>query len=159
MARAFEFLGKRWNGVILGTLRQGPTGFAELRRGVGSITDSVLSDRLGELVRAGLVQREVTDTRPPGVTYSLTAKGQALGPILDDLGNWAADLPPVSTDLSAQPRQHRDPAFLTSRLRHLLDLAADTPGAKLSDGRERCVGAPGLSSSMYAEECHWPLGQ
>ena len=47
--RAFDFLGKRWNGVILGTLSGGPTGFAELRRGVGAITDSVLSDRLVEL--------------------------------------------------------------------------------------------------------------
>ena len=44
--RAFDFLGKRWNGVILGTLSGGPLGFAELRRGVGTITDSVLSDRL-----------------------------------------------------------------------------------------------------------------
>lgn len=94
VARAFEFLGKRWNGLILGALRHGPTGFAELRRGVGSITDSVLSSRLGELTRAGLVQRQVTNARPPGVTYSLTAKGQALGPILDELGDWAADLPP-----------------------------------------------------------------
>ncbi len=94
VARAFDFLGKRWNGLILGALRHGPTGFAELRRGVGPITDSVLSGRLGELTQAGLVQREVTDTRPPGVTYSLTTKGQALGPILDALGSWAADLPP-----------------------------------------------------------------
>lgn len=94
VARAFEFLGKRWNGVILAALRQGPTGFAELRRGVGAITDSVLSDRLSELARAALVQREVTDARPPGVAYSLTPKGAALGPILDELGNWAADLPP-----------------------------------------------------------------
>ena len=29
LARAFEFLGKRWNGMILGTLAAGPTGFAE----------------------------------------------------------------------------------------------------------------------------------
>jgi DNA-binding HxlR family transcriptional regulator len=94
VARAFEFLGKRWNGVILASLRPGPAGFAELRRGVGAITDSVLSDRLSELVSAGLVCREVTDTRPPGVTYSLSAKGEALGPILDQLGNWASDLPP-----------------------------------------------------------------
>ena len=94
VARAFEFLGKRWNGIILASLSNGSTSFSELRRGVGSITDSVLSDRLSELVRAGLVCREVTDSRPPGVKYSLTAKGQALGPILDQLGNWAADLPP-----------------------------------------------------------------
>ena len=45
LSRAFEFLGKRWNGVLLGTLIQGPAGFAELKRGLG-ISDSMLSDRL-----------------------------------------------------------------------------------------------------------------
>jgi len=90
VARAFDFLGKRWSGVILGALSHGPAGFAELRRGVGSITDSVLSDRLAELVRVGLVQRTVTDARPPGVTYSVTDKGAQLMPILDELGAWAA---------------------------------------------------------------------
>jgi DNA-binding HxlR family transcriptional regulator len=52
LSRAFEFLGKRWNGVLLGTLIQGPAGFAELKRGLG-ISDSMLSDRLLELTRAG----------------------------------------------------------------------------------------------------------
>ncbi len=89
--RAFEFLGKRWNGVILSTLSHGPAGFAELRRSVGSITDSVLSDRLAELARAGLVERTVTDTRPPGVSYQLSGSGQKLLPILDELGGWAAE--------------------------------------------------------------------
>jgi DNA-binding HxlR family transcriptional regulator len=94
--RAFDFLGKRWNGVILGTLSSGPLGFADLRRGVGSITDSVLSDRLNELVRAGLVERTVTDTRPPGVTYRLSAGGQELLPVLDALGTWAGRHLPAS---------------------------------------------------------------
>ena len=87
--RAFDFLGKRWNGVILGTLSSGPLGFADLRRGVGAITDSVLSDRLVELAEAGLVERTVTRTRPPGVTYQLTATGSQLLPILHQLGSWA----------------------------------------------------------------------
>lgn len=90
VARAFDFLGKRWSGVILGALSQGPVGFADLRRGVGSITDSVLSDRLAELGRAGLVLRTVTDTRPPGVTYALSPAGHELLPILHLLGGWAA---------------------------------------------------------------------
>ena len=30
LTRAFSFLGKRWNGVLLGALVQGPAGFAEL---------------------------------------------------------------------------------------------------------------------------------
>ncbi|GMA86714.1 hypothetical protein GCM10025868_19640 [Angustibacter aerolatus] len=48
LARAFGFLGKRWNGVILGTLGSGPLGFSDLRRAVQGISDSVLSDRLSE---------------------------------------------------------------------------------------------------------------
>ena len=87
--RAFDFLGKRWNGVILGALSQGPTGFADLRRAVGSITDSVLSDRLTELGHAGLVERTVADGRPPSVQYALSETGRALLPILDELGRWA----------------------------------------------------------------------
>jgi DNA-binding HxlR family transcriptional regulator len=41
LARAFGFLGKRWNGVLLGTLIAGPAGFSELRRAVAGISDSV----------------------------------------------------------------------------------------------------------------------
>ena len=47
--RAFDLLGKRWTGVVLGTLSGGPTGFRALSRAVEGIMDSVLSDRLGEL--------------------------------------------------------------------------------------------------------------
>lgn len=90
LARAFDFLGKRWNGVILGTLSSGPAGFAELRRGVGTITDSVLSDRLAELGAAGLVARSVTDSRPPGVTYALTPAATGLVPVLEQIAVWAA---------------------------------------------------------------------
>lgn len=94
--RAFDFLGKRWNGVILGTLSAGPTGFADLRRGVGAITDSVLSDRLVELTEAGLVERTVTQTRPPGVSYQLTSIGSQLLPILHQLGSWAETALPAA---------------------------------------------------------------
>ncbi len=89
LVRAFEFLGKRWSGVILASLSTGPVGYAELRRGVGAITDSVLSDRLTELAAGGLIERTVTDTKPPGVTYALTAAGAALFPILQRLAGWA----------------------------------------------------------------------
>jgi DNA-binding HxlR family transcriptional regulator len=91
LSSAFGLLGKRWNGIILGALRNGPAGFAEIRRAIGSITDSVLSDRLTELAAAGLLARTVTDTRPPGVSYALTEAGSALVPILDQLAGWASD--------------------------------------------------------------------
>jgi DNA-binding HxlR family transcriptional regulator len=90
LARAFDFLGKRWNGMIIGILSSGPAGFAELRRSLETITDSVLSDRLVELTAAGLITRQITDTRPPGVSYELTSAGAALTPVLNELAGWAA---------------------------------------------------------------------
>ncbi|AKD99319.1 MULTISPECIES: winged helix-turn-helix transcriptional regulator [Rhodococcus] len=97
LARAFSFLGKRWNGVILATLLGGPAGFAELKRAVGKISDSVLSDRLTELAGAGLVTRTVDAGPPIAVEYELTASGQALLPALSELTTWAAEnLPPES---------------------------------------------------------------
>jgi DNA-binding HxlR family transcriptional regulator len=90
LTRAFSFLGKRWNGVLLGTLISGPAGFSELRRAVDGISDSVLSDRLAELSKAGLVTRTVDDGPPLAVQYALTAAGAALLPALDALTTWAA---------------------------------------------------------------------
>lgn len=90
LARAFGFLGKRWNGVILGTLMHGPARFADLKRAVPGISDSMLSDRLGELTRAGLLERTVDPGPPLGVTYRLTASGEALLPALEALTAWSA---------------------------------------------------------------------
>jgi DNA-binding HxlR family transcriptional regulator len=103
LGRAFQFLGKRWNGVILATLRHGPLGFADLRRAVGAITDSVLSERLTELSLAGLVARSVSDTRPPSVSYQLTSAGISLLPVFEQLAKWAADNLPERKCLE-QPR-------------------------------------------------------
>ena len=89
LSRAFGFLGKRWNGVLLGALVQGPAGFAELKRLVGGISDSVLSERLSELVGAGLVQRTVENGPPVAVTYRASESGLALMPALEALTTWA----------------------------------------------------------------------
>lgn len=90
LSAAFEILGKRWNGVILGVLAEGDAGFADLSRGLsGAISDSVLSARLAELTELGLVGRVVIDGPPVAVRYSLTASGRALIPALDAIGAWA----------------------------------------------------------------------
>ncbi|WP_320068741.1 helix-turn-helix domain-containing protein [Micromonospora sp. RTGN7] len=89
LTQAFAFLGKRWNGVLLGTLAHGPAGFAELARALPGISESVLSDRLGELGRVGLVCRTVREGPPLGVSYELTERGAAVLPALDALARWA----------------------------------------------------------------------
>lgn len=88
---AFSVLGKRWNGMIVSSLGGGPSTFVSLRRAVSGISDTVLSDRLAELADAGLVARAVEAGPPVTVSYSLTASGQGLLPILDQLGTWASE--------------------------------------------------------------------
>jgi DNA-binding HxlR family transcriptional regulator len=91
LGRAFEFLGKRWNGVLLGTLRNGPAGFRELSRAVDGISDSVLADRLSDLGAAGLISRTVDEGPPLAVSYALTERGKALLPALEQITLWAQE--------------------------------------------------------------------
>ncbi|HEX4344798.1 MAG TPA: helix-turn-helix domain-containing protein [Solirubrobacteraceae bacterium] len=91
LSKAFDVLGKRWTGVVIGTLIKGPAGFAEVARALGGISQSVLSDRLAELTRVGLVQRTVHEGPPVAVRYALTQTGEALVPALDALAGWAAE--------------------------------------------------------------------
>jgi DNA-binding HxlR family transcriptional regulator len=96
LARAFELLGKRWTGVVLGTLSGGPTGFRALARAVEGISDSMLSDRLGELAAAGLVTRSVDAGPPLAVAYELTDAGRALLPALEQVSRWAEEHLPAA---------------------------------------------------------------
>jgi DNA-binding HxlR family transcriptional regulator len=89
LTQAFTLLGKRWSGVILGLLLQGPARFAVLARTIPGISERMLSDRLNELARAGLIDRTVLDGPPLGVIYQLTESGRAIGPGLLRLGEWA----------------------------------------------------------------------
>jgi DNA-binding HxlR family transcriptional regulator len=97
LARAFTLLGKRWTGVVLGSLRPGPAGYRELARAIGGVSDSVLSDRLVELTESGLISRTVDPGPPVSVSYALTERGEALMPALHHLAEWAQEhLPPDS---------------------------------------------------------------
>jgi DNA-binding HxlR family transcriptional regulator len=89
LSRAFQILGKRWSGVVLGNLRQGPAGFRELSRAIGGISDSVLTDRLANLTAAGLISRTVDEGPPLAVFYALTDSGEALMPALEQISRWA----------------------------------------------------------------------
>lgn len=66
----------KWSADILISLHAVPSiGFEELRRSMPGISPRVLSMKLKELEQNGMVQREIIDTRPPRVRYSLTQRG------------------------------------------------------------------------------------
>jgi DNA-binding HxlR family transcriptional regulator len=105
LARAFALLGKRWNGVLIGTLGNGQAGFAELARAIPGISESVLSDRLNELVRLGVISRTVREGPPLRVSYQLTPRGEALAPVLCDLTRWANENLPEERDPRGATRE------------------------------------------------------
>ena len=96
LARAFSFLGKRWNAMILGQLSDGPAGFRDLSRAIGGISDSVLSGRLADLTAGGLMDRTVSEGPPLAVSYQLTERGRALMPALEQIAAWARDNLPAA---------------------------------------------------------------
>jgi DNA-binding HxlR family transcriptional regulator len=84
-----ELIGKRWAGAILWALAERPHYFGELSQSVPGLSDRLLSLRLRELETEGLVERKVKPGNPPRVSYSLTDKGEALQPAIQELGAWA----------------------------------------------------------------------
>lgn len=93
LTRAFELLGKRWTGLIIDLLLQRPARFSELARAVPGLSERVMSERLRELVDAGIVERRVDPGPPVSTTYALTPLGRRLRPALEELRVWGRELP------------------------------------------------------------------
>jgi DNA-binding HxlR family transcriptional regulator len=93
---ALDLLAKRWNGLIVGALLEGPLRYSQLSAKVEVIGDRMLSERLKELEEHGIVERRVI-TRPViRAEYALTKKGRAFGRVLGAMSRWAdewVDLP------------------------------------------------------------------
>src|ERR1700736_1847860 len=84
-----QLLGKRWTGLLLDALMEGPRRFCELTATVEGLSDRVLSDRLRELEVEGVVERIVYPQIPVRVEYKLTEKGLDLRPVVEAIHKWA----------------------------------------------------------------------
>jgi DNA-binding HxlR family transcriptional regulator len=110
LQRVFQVLGKRWTGLVIAALMNGPGGFAELRRSVPGISERMLSDRLAELAELHLVTRKVDAGPPLRVHYELTEGGHALRPAMQELTDWAeAYLPGAAGACPQEFRRTRQP--------------------------------------------------
>lgn len=87
--QAIQLLGKRWTGLILDTMLEGPQRFCEMTAIVEGLSDRVLSDRLRELESEGVVERIVYPQIPVRVEYRLTEKGRDLRPVVQAIHEWA----------------------------------------------------------------------
>jgi DNA-binding HxlR family transcriptional regulator len=75
-------LGGAWTPNVIWYLSAGPRRFMELRIDMPGISAKVLSTRLRDLRRKGVVTRKVMPTTPPSVEYALTELGRELMPAI-----------------------------------------------------------------------------
>jgi DNA-binding HxlR family transcriptional regulator len=77
---AVELVGRRWTGAILRVLMDGPLRFSEIAQAVPELSDRLLSERMKELEKRGMVQRNVISGPPLRVEYELSQMGRELEP-------------------------------------------------------------------------------
>lgn len=87
-SKAMELIGKRWTGLILYQLLDGPQRFNEIESAL-PVSGRLLSERLKELEKEGLVERVVYTETAIRVEYSLTDKGRALEPAIREIEGWS----------------------------------------------------------------------
>src|SRR4051812_32841622 len=96
IARALDAVGERWALLVIRELVLGPKRFGQLRRGLPGVSPNVLSQRLRELEDAGIVRKHELDPPASVLVYELTPRGEALEPVLHELGRWGSRQPMTS---------------------------------------------------------------
>ncbi|MDD9148810.1 MULTISPECIES: winged helix-turn-helix transcriptional regulator [unclassified Sporolactobacillus] len=86
--KGMSILSKRWTGLILFQLLKGRQRFCEIQDSI-PVSGRLLSERLKELEKEGIVERDVFPEVPIRVEYSLTEKGEAVAPIIEAIQTWA----------------------------------------------------------------------
>lgn len=90
LPNAIDLVGERWAFLILRGALNGLQHFEEFQSCLG-IARNILSDRLGKMVAGGILMRTADPTDRRRVVYSLTAKGEALLPVVLALRQWGLD--------------------------------------------------------------------
>src|SRR3954454_20482855 len=84
VARAADLLGRRWMLAILwAAAEEGAVRFNEFKQALEGIPPRTLAQRLSELEEAGVLERRVSDSRPPRVEYQLTPAVRKLAVLVD----------------------------------------------------------------------------
>lgn len=103
VAKACEVFAERWTPLVLREMLLGSQRFSDIHRGVPLMSRSLLSKRLQELERAGVVERD--DAGGASIRYRLTRAGEDFLPIVVGLGNWGkqwtrSEMAPHDLDVS-----------------------------------------------------------
>jgi DNA-binding HxlR family transcriptional regulator len=81
----------KWTVLVIRDLAEGRKRFGELERSLAGISPRTLSLRLRALEEQGIVERRTFPEVPPRVEYTLTTKGHALLPVIEDMRSFGRE--------------------------------------------------------------------
>lgn len=163
VAKTAEVFCQRWNALILRDLSWGSSTFTELKRGVPMMSPTLLTQRLRDLEREGIVERRSKGNRR-GSTYHLTEAGLEFAPIIEAMGVWGRrwtrrelEEGEIDLDLLIWGLESTAKFDAFGRIPTLLRIEfTDQPPNKRrwwflnDDGRSQlCVDDPGLDVDLY----------
>jgi DNA-binding HxlR family transcriptional regulator len=88
VAKAAEIVAERWTPLVVRELLNGSRHFGQLQRGIPLVSPTMLSQRLRELQDAGVILRRRASGGRGAWEYRLTAAGEELAPVVEQLGVW-----------------------------------------------------------------------
>lgn len=104
IARGLDLVGERWALLVIRELLLGPKRYTDLRSGLPNASPNVLSQRLAELERAGVIRRHKLPPPAGSRVYELTDWGRELEDTVISLAHWAARSPsglPIDAPIGA----------------------------------------------------------
>jgi DNA-binding HxlR family transcriptional regulator len=115
LERALELLAGKWTSALLSTLAAGALRYRDLRARLGRLSDKMLTQRLRDLQRKGLVRHVYVGSERRCRVYQLTDLAESLKPIMKVLHDWGErhspesgrSLPALRADASCMVAKHR----------------------------------------------------
>ena len=89
IASTLDLVGDKWTLVVVRDMLTGKRRFGDFRKSPEGIPTNILADRLRRMEEAGLIRKTEYEKKPQRFEYSLTAKGESLLPVLQDICRWA----------------------------------------------------------------------
>ena len=79
----------KWNFLIISSLLSEEKRFSAIKKDIKEISDRLLSQKLKELIKYGIIKKEIISTSDSvKILYKLTPKGEELNPVFKEIDQW-----------------------------------------------------------------------
>ena len=102
LSYAMDLLKGRWTTNVLWAIHLGANRYGLLKNMIPGISEKMLTQRLRDLQKMGLIIRKDFKKVPPHVEYSLSSAGEAFSPIFQVIYDWGDKVRPITKSLIAK---------------------------------------------------------